>query len=183
MLQQHLKIHPRHFSLPIGPRSQWILGLRGRCSVATKAHNQRTIQLTALVATHNCLSVSAKDNPYSWINFSANSFRIAGNFPFLLPERKAATVIPSFLQVFSISRLIYFVHSSADNSCSPWHSASWSTSRTNESSPSIRSSLSAFTPCFRIDSTFDQPPCDRNSPPPESSFSRFIPVSSSRYAK
>ena len=49
--------------------------------------NQRSIRLTALVATYNCLTVSAGDTPYSGTNFPVNSFLLANTRLSLLPEQ------------------------------------------------------------------------------------------------
>ncbi|ACF46353.1 hypothetical protein Paes_1328 [Prosthecochloris aestuarii DSM 271] len=49
--------------------------------------NQRSIRLTALVATYTCLTVSAGDTPYSGTNFPANSFLLANTRLSLLPEQ------------------------------------------------------------------------------------------------
>ena len=49
--------------------------------------NQRSIRLTALVATYTCLTVSAGDTPYSGTNFPANTLLLANTRLSLLPEQ------------------------------------------------------------------------------------------------
>ena len=73
-----------------------------------KPTNQRTIWLTALVAIHNCLAVSAKDNPYSYFTFLASSFLMDGSRPIQPLDRKTVTVIILVLSLIDIP--LYYIN-------------------------------------------------------------------------